>query len=336
MLSILKLTNINKSYGDNLVLKDFNLEVEDGQLVSLLGPSGCGKSTLLKTIAGIVQEDSGSIFIDGKDITNLVPEKRDTVIVFQDHLLFPHMTVRDNIGFGLKMRNIPKSAINNTVEELLSMIKLDDKANSYPSELSGGQQQRVALARALAVKPKVLLLDEPFSNLDPALRSDMRVLTKQLQKQTNTTTLLVTHDKDEAMVMSDKIAVMLKNEVAQYDEPQIVYTKPKTMEIADFFGITNYIDGRVDSGNFISELVSMPVDCVDYTIATLMLRPENIYPDPSGHEFMVSNVEYRGDRTLYKLESGKLTIHMLTNPYSNYSIGDKLKVSFNLEHAIIF
>lgn len=335
-MSTLKLTNINKSYGDNLVLKDFNLEVKDGQLVSLLGPSGCGKSTILKTIAGIVQEDSGSVFIDGEDITNLAPEKRDTVIVFQDHLLFPHMTVRDNIGFGLKMRNIPKGTINNTVEELLSMIKLDDKANAYPSELSGGQKQRVALARALAVKPKVLLLDEPFSNLDPALRSDMRILTKELQKQTNTTTLLVTHDKDEAMVMSDKIAVMLKNKVAQYDEPQIVYTKPKTKEIADFFGITNYIDGRVDSGNFISELVTMPVDCVDYTIATLMLRPENIYPDPSGYEFMVANVEYRGDRTLYKLISGKLTVHMLTNPYTNYSIGDKLKVSFNLEHAIIF
>ena len=209
-MSSVKLVNITKSFDEKIVLEDINIDIKDGELVSLLGVSGCGKSTTLQLIAGLINPDSGDIIFNDKSVLNIPTGKRDAVIVFQDYLLFPHMSVYENIEFGLKMKNINKKIRKDKVKELIKLVKLNGYENKYPSELSGGQKQRVAIARTLAINPKVLLLDEPFSNLDINLRNEMREFVLNLQKKLNITTILVTHDKEEALIMSDKIAVMVK------------------------------------------------------------------------------------------------------------------------------
>jgi len=210
-MSSVKLVNITKSFDEKIVLQDINIDIKDGELVSLLGVSGCGKSTTLQLIAGLINPDSGDIIFNDKSVLNTPTGKRDAVIVFQDYLLFPHMSVYENIEFGLKMKNINKKIRKDKVKELIKLVKLNGYENKYPSELSGGQKQRVAIARTLAINPKVLLLDEPFSNLDINLRNEMREFVLNLQKKLNITTILVTHDKEEALIMSDKIAVMVKS-----------------------------------------------------------------------------------------------------------------------------
>ena len=205
-MSSVKLVNITKSFDEKIVLENINIDIKDGELVSLLGVSGCGKSTTLQLIAGLINPDSGDIIFNDKSVLNIPTGKREAVIVFQDYLLFPHMSVYENIEFGLKMKNINKKTRKDKVNELIKLVKLNGYENKYPSELSGGQKQRVAIARTLAINPKVLLLDEPFSNLDINLRNEMREFVLNLQKKLYITTILVTHDKEEALIMSDKIA----------------------------------------------------------------------------------------------------------------------------------
>ena len=214
-MSHVKLINLTKHFDKVEVLKNINLDIKEGEIVSLLGPSGCGKSTTLKIIAGILELDDGDILFDEKSVKNIPTGKRDASIVFQEYLLFPHMNVFENIEFGLKMKKVNKKDRKEKVEELIDLVKLRGYEDKYPSELSGGQQQRVAIARTLAINPKVLLLDEPFSNLDINLRNEMREFVLSLQKKLQITTILVTHDKEEALMMSDKIAVMLNGEIKQ-------------------------------------------------------------------------------------------------------------------------
>jgi ABC-type Fe3+/spermidine/putrescine transport system ATPase subunit len=235
-MSKITVKNIEKSFGKGQVLDHIDFEVDDGKVVSLLGPSGCGKTTTLKVIAGLLQPDEGAIFIGDQNITKWPPEKRGTVIVFQDHLLFPHLNVEQNIGFGLKMAKHPRKEIRERVEEMLDLVKLKGTNSKYPHELSGGQQQRIALARALAVTPRVLLLDEPFSNLDPHLRQEIRELTFEIQRNLRMTTILVTHDKEEALMSSDKIAFMLDGQIKQFGTPEELYQRPNSIEVAHFLG----------------------------------------------------------------------------------------------------
>ena len=233
--------NINKAFGSNHVLKGINLEVEKGELLTLLGPSGCGKSTLLRCLAGLEEVQEGVIMLEDKDITHVDARLRQIGMVFQQYSLFPNMTVEQNLAFGLKIKKLSNEEIKKEVEGVLKMVGLEDKAKSYPSQLSGGQQQRVALARAIVTKPKVLLLDEPLSAIDAKLRKNLQVEIRKIQKELNITTIFVTHDQDEAMIMSDRICLLNEGKIEQLGTPIEVYTDPRTKFAAGFIGNYNVL-----------------------------------------------------------------------------------------------
>lgn len=241
-MAYIRFENICKSFGKNEVLKNINLDVEKGQLVTLLGPSGCGKSTLLRCLAGLETVTSGKVYLDGNDITNVNPKDRDIGMVFQQYSLFPNMTVEQNVAFGLKMKKVDKSKIKSKVKEIVEIVGLGDKMRHYPSQLSGGQQQRAALARAIVTEPKVLLLDEPLSAIDALLRHSLQIEIRRIQKELNITAIFVTHDQDEAMVMSDVIHLMYKGNIEQSAPPTQLYTQPKTKFAATFIGHYNVLD----------------------------------------------------------------------------------------------
>ncbi|WP_040678104.1 ABC transporter ATP-binding protein [Nitratireductor pacificus] len=250
----IEMKNIRKAYGALRVIDDVSLKIERGVFITLLGPSGCGKSTLLRSIVGLAEPDSGEILVDGKDITRAAAHNRPVKMVFQDYALFPHMTVAQNIGFGCEMQGMEKSAIARRCTELLELIRLPDIANRYPDALSGGQRQRVALARALAPDPAALLLDEPLGALDLKLRQDMQRELKAIQRRTGKTFVFVTHDQQEAMSMSDLVAVMNKGRIEQLDSPQNIYANPATLFIADFVGATNLFKAKlemIDGGHLV-------------------------------------------------------------------------------------
>lgn len=246
-MSSLSLRALSKSYGPVQAVRGVDLDIKEGEFLSLLGPSGCGKTTTLQMVAGFVPPTTGSIVVDGQDLTSIAPEKRDMGVVFQSYALFPHMSVAQNIGFGLEMRRVDRSELKRRVEEALAMVRLAGLEGRYPSELSGGQRQRVAIARALAIRPRLLLLDEPMSNLDAKLRGEMHVELRSLQRRLGITAILVTHDQVEAMTMSDRIAVMTNGGIAQLGTPQEVYDKPASEFASRFLGHTNVLKGRIES-----------------------------------------------------------------------------------------
>ena len=304
----LKIENLAAGYEDGAVLQNLSLSVAEGEFLSLLGPSGCGKTTLMKTIAGILPATQGSIFLDGNDITKLPIHKRGTVIVFQDMRLFPHKSVAENVGFPLKMQGIAKVERMRVAEALLEKVQLGGFGNRRPSELSGGQQQRVALARALAAQPKLLLLDEPFSALDENLREDMRNLVLQLQDEFQMTVILVTHDREEALSMSDRIALMFEGKLIQTGNPREVYTRPVSRLAADYFGNCVYIRGRVEAGVFRAAGICCKTDA-DEGEYDLMLRPDALDTDKSGdYRLTVEAVSFRGSDTqvTFRAEDGTL------------------------------
>jgi len=231
-MSFLILDHIHKEFGGVSAVDDFNLSVEAGEFVSFLGPSGCGKTTTLRMIAGFERPSSGTITLNGSDITNTRPNERNVGMVFQSYALFPNMTVAQNIGFGLRLKKSPREQVKAKVEELLDLIHMPDKGGSYPHELSGGQQQRVALARALAISPQVLLLDEPLSALDAKIRDELRIEIKRIQRQTSITTIYVTHDQEEAMALSDRVVVMSRGFMEQVGPPFQIYNFPATAFVA--------------------------------------------------------------------------------------------------------
>lgn len=240
-MSYIEFKNINKFYGDNQVLKDISLNVEKGQFVTLLGPSGCGKSTLLRCLSGLEDISSGQIIMDGKDITDLEPKDRNIGMVFQHYSLFPNMTVEENIAFGLKMKKKPKNEIARKVKQAMEMVELTGKEKQYPDNLSGGQQQRVALARSIVQEPKVLLLDEPLSAIDAKLRKSLQNSIKQVHKELGITSIFVTHDQDEAMVMSDTIHLFHEGKIEQSSDPITMYTSPVSKFAAAFIGNYNIL-----------------------------------------------------------------------------------------------
>lgn len=241
MNAYLKLEQITKLFGQNTVLNHVNLEIGRGELITLLGPSGCGKSTLLRCIAGLTEPDKGHIFLDERDITNVPPRSREIGMVFQSYALFPNLTVGQNIEYGMKMRGASKEERRKRSADLLEMIALGDKRDAYPQHLSGGQQQRVALARSLAVQPKVLLLDEPLSALDAKIRKALRAEIRDIQQKFNMTTIFVTHDQEEAMILSDRVCLMNLGNIEQLGTPEQLYAAPRTEFAARFMGSYNVL-----------------------------------------------------------------------------------------------
>lgn len=246
-MSELRMTNLVARYGKVTALDKLNLTIHDGELVTLLGPSGCGKTTTLRSVSGFITPDEGEIFIGNRRITDIPPEKRGIGLVFQNYALWPHMTVFQNLSFGLELRKIPPGEIKKRVQSVLSVVKLEGYEDRYPRQLSGGQQQRIALARAIILEPDILLLDEPLSNLDALLREQMRFEIAQLHKRLGITTLYVTHDQTEAMVISDRIVIMKDGKVMQDGKPEEIYLRPRNRFVAGFMGTTTFLEGVVES-----------------------------------------------------------------------------------------
>ena len=250
----IELEAVSKRYGDFHAVRDFSLTIEQGELVVLLGPSGCGKTTTLRMIAGFVSVTSGRIRLGGRDVTGLPPHRRNTGLVFQGYALFPHLTAAENIAFGLEMRGLPEAVVREKVASALRLVRLDDLGDRLPRQLSGGQQQRVALARALVIEPDALLLDEPLSNLDAKLREEVRVEIRQLQRALGLTTVMVTHDQDEALAMADRLVVMSAGAIQQIGTQRELYEHPSNRFVAGFVGRTNFLSGQlVEPGVFRSD-----------------------------------------------------------------------------------
>jgi ABC-type Fe3+/spermidine/putrescine transport system ATPase subunit len=273
-MSQLVIENVSKHFGALKVLQSCSLAVEKGSVVTLLGPSGCGKTTLLRSIAGFLMPDGGRILVKGSDISHLPPNRRDVGYVFQNYALFPHLTIRDNIGYGLKIRRRSKTEITRRVDQALDLISLSNFADRYPKQLSGGQQQRVAIARALVLEPEVLLLDEPFNALDAQLRLSMQIELRKLINRVGITSIFVTHDQQEAMTLSDRIAIMRGGRIEQVGTPLEIYDQPKTSFIADFIGRANLLPVNVQSGHTQGP---QPLSAaLPDGSAILVLRPENV------------------------------------------------------------
>ena len=314
--------NLTKVYPGLTVpsLDNLSLEINSGSLTALLGPSGCGKTTTMKMIAGLLDQTSGDVTFDGTSILKEKPENRGVVMVFQNHLLFPYMNVQDNIGFGLKMRNVHKDEIFNRVIKMLDLVKLPNMENRMPKELSGGQQQRVALARALIVQPRVLLLDEPLSNLDAHLRFEMRDLIRNLQQSMGITTIFVTHDQEEAVVLADQVALILDGKLKQYAQPDVFYKKPIDVVTAKFFGGQNFIKGTSKNNSFSSNIgkLSLPKGCLQGN-GILTFRPENVQigkGPKSVNTIKAKIIEkiFLGTQTRLKLSIKDEVIQAIANP----------------------
>jgi len=333
----LKIENLFSGYEEDVVLKDLTLQVAEGEFLSLLGPSGCGKSTLMKTIAGILDARSGRIWLDGRDITKLPVHKRGTVVVFQDMRLFPHKSVAENVAFPLKMQGVPKRERLKTAEMLLEKVRMAGFGSRKPGELSGGQQQRIALARALAAQPKLLLLDEPFSALDENLREDMRHLVLQLQKEFHMTVILVTHDREEALSMSDRVALLFDGKLHQVGTPREVYACPADRQVADYFGNCVYIPGCVKNGSFSGGGITCPATEPegDYV---LMLRPDCLNTEDSGdYRLTVEEISFRGSDTQVTFRADDGTVWKKAfHAGVRWQTGDALAIRLELTEPVLF
>jgi len=313
-MSFLTLEGVSKYYGDFGALVDMNLAVERGEFISLLGPSGCGKTTTLQAIAGLSAVTRGRITLDGRDLTRLPVNRRGLGIVFQSYALFPHMTVAENVSFGLEMRRLPKHERDTAIEQMLKLVHLDAHAGRYPRELSGGQRQRVAIARALVIAPPVLLLDEPLSNLDAKLREEMQFELRRIQRKVGTTTIMVTHDQAEALSISDRVVVMEAGRATQVDAPHRLYEHPKSRFISSFVGKTNLLPGRVVRAAARStvelahgqQLDVDPGDFADGAPVTVCLRPEKLFFTDAIDGALAGRVEERfflGSQWLYRVQT---------------------------------
>ena len=308
-MSKVTLTHLRRDYGAKVALADLSLQVESGQMVALLGPSGCGKTTALKIIAGLDAPTGGDVAFDGVSVIDQSPVARGAVMVFQNHLLFPHMTVAENVGFGLKMRGDRNRGP--AVDAMLDLVQLTGLAARKPSQLSGGQAQRVALARALVLQPKVLLLDEPLSNLDANLRHDMRGLIRSVQRNLNLTTILVTHDQEEAVVLADRIALIQNGRLQQFGAPQDFFACPQSIAVARFFGGVNFVAGRGDGAMFHCSLGALPVPVLGKGVVTI--RPERITLGGPIKALLLER-QYMGTATLLRVRVGDQVLQVMTGP----------------------
>ena len=327
-MTTVELQQLSKAYAQHTpAVHDFSLTIADGSLVALLGPSGCGKTTTLKMIAGLLEPSSGDVLFDGRSVVAIPAEKRGVAMVFQKPLLFPHMTVGENIGFGLKIRGARPEHIRRRVSELLDLVRLPGLESRRPGQLSGGQEQRISLARALIVEPQVLLLDEPLSQLDAALRVEMRDLILRIQRELKITTIFVTHDQEEAVMLADQIALLFNGRLQQYDEPRGFYERPASAEIARFFGGQNFISGQKQGQRFQSALgnftLAERLNAPDGP-ALLTIRPEAVSLDAQGENRLsgiVRNSLYLGTQTRYWINLGDAEIQLLADPRRDLIVG---------------
>ena len=347
----LELNNITKSFTkEESVLKGISLTIDKGEFITLLGSSGCGKTTTLRIVAGLEMPDSGKVFLEGKDVTELAPEERDVNTVFQNYALFPHMNVADNIGYGLKLKKIPKAEIRKKVTEMLELVQLPGFEKRKPSELSGGQKQRVAIARSLVNNPRVLLLDEPLGALDLQLRRAMQIELKKLQKKLGITFIYITHDQEEAINMSDRIAVMNNGKFEQIGTPDEIYNHPKTSYVATFVGNSNILKGTAESSkeNIVNIKVSggtVPVFNDGPTVkggesVTLAVRSQNIHLDETGTKGIPAEVvekSFAGGmlRVVLKLQDDTEIIASRYGIDAGVQPGQKVSCSFAAEDAVL-
>ena len=343
-----RLEGVSKIYQDPKTKKEFkavdsiNLTIEPGEFVTLLGPSGCGKTTTLRMIAGFESPDEGEIYLGDEPINALTPNKRDTAMVFQSYALFPHMTIFDNVAYGLKLRKLPRDEIKEKVFSMLDLVGLEGMENRYTNQLSGGQQQRVALARALVVEPGVLLFDEPLSNLDAKLRVQMRTEIRRIQQQLGITAIYVTHDQSEAMAISDNIILMKKGVIAQMGSPTEIYYHPNSEFVADFIGECNFLKGTISSSSMGEAAVN--VNGVDVSVVTdksvrvgddgeIVLRPEAIIIGDTG--MLPCKVElscFMGSYQNYHVRVGDTLVKITDNCPINkkkFNVGDDAYISFD-------
>jgi len=348
---MIRLENLTKKFSDVVAVDNVNLTIEDAEILTLLGPSGCGKTTTLRCIAGFVKPDGGEVYFGDKRVTELEPEKRGIGMVFQSYALWPHMTVFDNLGFGLKIRHVPSSEIKSRVERALDLVRLGTLGQRFPRQLSGGQQQRVALARALVMEPSVLLLDEPLSNLDAKLREEMRFEIKDLQRRLKITTVYVTHDQAEALVLSDRIALMNQGKLVQVSSPRELYDKPRDKFIASFIGLAAFIEGIVESFDLeksvavvaTSDNLKIHVHAKDIKKGqevTISVRPEHIrlvdaenVGGPNTFEGHVEQLAYLGNIVDYRIKVGNWIVRAQTGTDQVYQSGQKVGVWFNPERV---
>lgn len=319
------------------ILHGISLEAEKGEFLSLLGESGCGKSTLLKSIAGLLDPDSGEILLNGKNLLKEPPEKRGTVIVFQDLRLFPHMTVEQNIAFPMEIKKSPKRQQKETVERLLKEVQLSGFGNRRMRELSGGQMQRVALARALAAEPSILLLDEPFSGLDERLRLEMGGLVKKIHRERGITTILVTHDKREALQLSDRIVLMSGGRALQQGTPRELFYRPVSKEAAEYFGKVNYLRGRIQGDLFTNEWFQIPLSDSGNAKAEdgeVMVRPFSVKITGPGC-FPVTDITFMGEMAEISIETpaGPLLCQMMSRELERTGVTTGGKAGIEIEEA---
>lgn len=324
----LNLKGINKTYGKVRAVENVSQEIHSGEFFTLLGPSGCGKTTLLRMIAGLELQDSGSIILEGEDITGLPAIKRQINTVFQSYALFPHLNIFENVAFGLRSRKIQGAEVDKRVKNTLEMLELGQMTKRFPHQLSGGQNQRVALARALVNEPKILLLDEPMSALDAKLRAQVQVELRRLQQKLGQTFILVTHDQDEALVVSDRIAVMKEGKIIQFGTPVEVYEYPKNKFVAEFLGTANLIEGSYHDGQFHSEMGIFELEKPPaWEKGLIAIRPEWIRisdtkPVKNGIRATVTEMIYRGTNLDIWLNPGPIRVR--TSTYKKIRIGDEL------------
>jgi putative spermidine/putrescine transport system ATP-binding protein len=333
---------LRRTYGSTVAVDRVDLDVEQGELVALLGPSGCGKTTTLRMVAGFVAPTAGKVLIGGADVTASPPYARDTGMVFQGYALFPHMTVAENVGFGLEMRRVPKGERAGRVAEALRLVRLEGLGERRPAQLSGGQQQRVALARALVVNPGVFLLDEPLSNLDARLRAEVRVEIRALQQRLGLTTLFVTHDQEEALTMADRLVVMDRGRVRQIGTPEALYERPADLFVAGFLGRCNIFRGTVEApGRFRAGGIALPCEPGTGKRA-LVVRPERILIAPDGTlPGKVAMVTYLGGLTDWHVQTDAGTVLVTRptpaagDPLRRLAPGDAVALDWQAEHGLL-
>ncbi len=332
-MAYIEFKNIDKYYGDNHVLKGINLEINKGDFVTLLGPSGCGKSTLLRCLAGLEKISGGQIMLDGEDITNKDPKDRNIGMVFQQYSLFPNMTVEENLSFGLKLQKLDNSEISRRVKDAIDMVELKGKEKEYPSNLSGGQQQRVALARGIVMQPKVLLLDEPLSAIDAKLRKSLQTSIRRIHKELGFTSVFVTHDQDEAMVMSDVIHLFHEGKIEQSGSPVEVYTKPVTSFAAGFIGNYNILDSRA------MELITGK----KWKDGQIAIRPETFFlsrneitTEDYCMQGLITDSVPRGNVLRYTININDVEVYadVLFRSISMYNIGDRLNIGVSDHNCV--
>ena len=343
-MATVNIQNVTKAFGDNVVLREFSATFRDGEFITLLGPSGCGKTTMLRIIAGFEKPTRGEVYIDGTLVsggkTFVPPEKRGIGMVFQSYAVWPHMNVFDNVAYPLTIRHVSKAEIKTSVERVLGIVHLSQYAERFPNQLSGGQQQRVALARALVAEPKLLLLDEPLSNLDAKLRESMRFEIKEIQRKLGITVVYVTHDQTEAMAMSDRIFLINRGDIQQCGTPQEIYNSPVNQFVADFLGNVDFFKGEARDGRITFPAMdgqSIPYDGPRTGKIDVAIRPENLFFAEDGILHGILETQYYlGDVDDCRVRVGEALVRVITNGYEHQNLKEGQPVRLGVRDFMVF